>query len=289
MRLCLLSACILLLTPLSAQNCANKSVPVKAAKVLVHDVVFQNASAITPAERNAIASAVRENERSSPSQSLEELSAVAEEASERLRAAYQNSGYFKVQVDEKLAPADTALLAQYDIVIRVMQQGPQYRMGDLHLVHAAQFSEPELRDLFPIQRGEIFSREKITEGLENLRRLYGTHGFINSVSVPNTEFEENDSVANLTIDVDEGRQFRVRTIEVLGVDPETKQHILENLDLKTGNIYDEDAWERTLKLFHATLQPAGDSNSVQKKLDEQNGWIDLLLDLRQTTPRPTQN
>lgn len=281
MRLCLLSACIFSVAPLFSQNCPNKSQPVRPAKVSIHDVLFQNASAITQAERDAITSAVRENEKSSPSQSRQELFNKAEEASERLRAAYQTNGYFKAEVEDRLVAAETGYPRQYDLVLRVVRQGQQYRTGDIHFVRATQSSEPELRDLFPIQRGEIFSREKIAKGLENLRRLYGAQGYINFTPFPNTQFDEINGTVNLEVDIDEGRQFRVRSLEVLGVPPETKELILQELNVKPGDVYTGEMSDHLLAKFPGLVENT-DPDMMQKKLDEADGWVDVVLDFRKS-------
>ena len=64
--------------------------------------------------------------------------------------------------------------------------------------------------------GDIFSREKIAKGLENLRKAYGEAGYINFTSVPDTKFDDEKKIVDLVIDVDEGKQFYVRRIEFQG-------------------------------------------------------------------------
>jgi outer membrane protein insertion porin family len=74
-----------------------------------------------------------------------------------------------------------------------------------------------LRGLFPIKDGDIFSRAKIGTGLENLRKAYGELGYINFTSVPDTKFDDENKLISLDIDVDEGKQFRVERVNLLGL------------------------------------------------------------------------
>ena len=89
-----------------------------------------------------------------------------------------------------------------------------------------------LRDLFPIRDGDILSREKIAEGLENLKNAYGAMGYVNFTSVPEPRVDDANRVISLDVDVDEGRQFFVREINVLGLDESSRREVLKNIPLK---------------------------------------------------------
>lgn len=72
-----------------------------------------------------------------------------------------------------------------------------------------------LRSLFPINDGDIFSREKIASGLNSLRKAYGDLGYVNFTAVPNTKVEDEKRLISLDIDMDEGKRFFVTSINVL--------------------------------------------------------------------------
>jgi len=290
------AACLLsLIVSTQAQTCQPEGAVTPIPRVLIRNVILRNAGALSTQDQRGISKALRA-EGPVGMYGLEELggrdeglstedaaSSVGEEAAERVRAAYQNEGYFKVQVDGKAVRVPTDSLVRYDIVVRVLSAGEQYRLGDLKIANAVQFPVPQLRDLFPMQRGEVFSREKIAAGLEALRLLYGSQGYINYTGVPETELDDDNAIANLTINADEGKQFRLRSVEVLGVDAETKARVLSDLAMKPGDIYTTKLWEHSLLKFGDVAQDP-DPNIVDKRLDERNGWVDLVLDFRK---RPT--
>ncbi|MGA8441390.1 MAG: POTRA domain-containing protein [Candidatus Sulfotelmatobacter sp.] len=92
-------------------------------------------------------------------------------------------------------------------------------MGAIRFKHNKAVSNVKaLRALFPINDGGIFSREKIAKGLENLRKAYGEQGYINFTSVPETRFDDDRKLIFLDIDVDEGKQFYVSSIGIVGAD-----------------------------------------------------------------------
>ena len=267
---------VVLVSSLDAQNCVPEIKIPKTTRVPIRNVVFQNALLLSPEDQQKVSSATTDVEVRGDL-SREKLAQVPDEATERVRAAYQNRGYFKVQVEGKAVRIPTDPLGRYDIVIRVLDPGQQYRLGNLDVVKATAFPAQQLRDLFLIQRGEIFDRERIANGLEELRRLYGSQGYINFTSVPETQFDDDNAIANLTIDVNESRQFHLRSVAVLGLDAETKDRVFAELDMKPGDIYTPELWDRSLLKFHGALQNA-DPNAVNKRLDENGGWVDVVLD-----------
>jgi len=203
--------------------------------------MFESARLLSPREQQQITRALR-GERIATGSRKRDLADVADETAARVRAVYQNEGYFKVQVTAKAVGVAGRGL-RYDIVLRVLEEGKQYRLGDLHLIHMTAFSEQRLRDLFPIRHGEIFGREKIADGLENLRRLYGSQGYLNFTPVPNTRFNEDSETVDLEIDVDEGRQFRWGNLHVDGMRDLDREVLLQSWEGIRGQLYTSDNQE----------------------------------------------
>jgi outer membrane protein insertion porin family len=217
-----------------------------------------------------------------------------QEDTERVRAEYQNRGYFKVVVnDPKTEIHDTGhkgfhvALVQHgagkavDITMPI-EEGEKYRLGKITFKNNKAVSNvTALRQLFPIKDGDIFSREKVAKGLENLRKAYGTQGYINFTSVPGTTFDDEKKLAFLEIDVDEGKQFYVRRIEFQGNTTTRDKVIRRELALEEGNVYNSQRWEVSLlrlnQLGYFDQLKPDDPNTTDKKLDEKLGAVDLTL------------
>jgi outer membrane protein insertion porin family len=136
-----------------------------------------------------------------------------------------------------------------------------------------------VRDLFPINDGDIFSREKIAKGLENLRKAYGEMGYINFTSVPDTKFDDEKRAIFLEIDMDEGKQFYVSNINVLGLDELARQELLKELPIKSGQIYNSRFWELSLEKY-GSMFPDCQCGDSERRLDEKAGTVALTLDYR---------
>ena len=214
------------------------------------------------------------------------------EDTERVRAEYQNRGYFKVLVqDPKTQIHDTGGTISIpwvhgkgkavDITMPI-EEGERYRLGEINFKgNKAIQNNKALRSLFPIKDGDIFSREKIAKGLENLRKAYGEIGYINFTSVPDTTFDEDKKLVNLDIDVEEGKQFRVRRIEFQGNTTTRDKVIRREIALQEGDLYNSRAWEVSLlrlnQLGYFDQLKPDDPNTTDRKLDEKNGLVDLTL------------
>ena len=283
-RLLLVVCCISLADGVDAQNCASHDRPEIPAPVRL--VTISNGSLLSPEKQEEIAKMCRER-RVHPDTLDREINSLADELSERVRAAYQNEGYFKVEVTARaLKTADERV---YDLEAQVRSVGEQYRLGEIRFVRAAAFSGAQLRAQFPVERGEIFSRVKVAEGLEQLRRLYLSEGYVNYTGVPGTMFDDDKDVANLTMEIDEGKQFRLRRVEILGVDAETQARMPSQLPIRPGEVYDADVFEKAVSRFQNTDENPNRSASAVKpdlRLDQRSGTLDVWLDLRQPAACP---
>lgn len=269
-------ACItLMFVPLHAQTCIPRKEETPTIKPPIHNVVFQNAFSLSEQDRRDISENLHEPRPVVSNSGIKEyVAGLADEATERAKAAYENNGYFDVQIISSVRAVEQYGL--YDIVIRVLKEGKQYRLGELRITHASALSEWEIRSSFPLHAGEIFSREKIAEGLEQVRRLYGSQGYINATFVPTTVLNQDTDLAELVVNADEGKQFRVRTLDVIAANEESKENFLTQFGVRPGDVYTPELWDWGL-----LGSPGLDVRHqvVSKKLDERGGWIDLVVNL----------
>jgi outer membrane protein insertion porin family len=217
-----------------------------------------------------------------------------DEDTERVRNEYQNRGYFKVIVNEpKTQIHDTGHKGTHiplvqsgpgksvDITMPI-EEGDRYTLGSISFKNnKAVQNTKALRNLFPIRDGEIFSKDKIAKGLENLRKAYGEQGYINFTSVPETRFDDDKKLIFLDVDVDEGKQFYVRRIEFQGNTTTRDKVIRREIALEEGNVYNSRLWELSLLRLNQLgyfdqLKPE-DPNITDRKLDEKDGLVDLTL------------
>jgi outer membrane protein insertion porin family len=217
-----------------------------------------------------------------------------EEDTERVRNEFQNRGYFKANVtDPKTQIRDTGHAGFHipllqggsgksvDITMPI-EEGERYTLGGITFKNnKAVQNVKALRAIFPIKDGDVFSKEKVGKGLENLRKAYGELGYINFTSIPDTRFDDDKKLIFLDIDVDEGKQFYVRRIEFQGNTTTRDKVIRRELALEEGNVYNSHLWELSLlrlnQLGYFDQLKPDDPNITSRQLDEKNGLVDLTL------------
>jgi outer membrane protein insertion porin family len=217
-----------------------------------------------------------------------------DEDTERVRNEYQNRGYFKVIVNQpKTEIHDTGHQGGHipllqsgpgkavDITMPI-EEGERYTLGGITFKNNKAVSNTKaLRSLFPIKDGDIFSKEKIAKGLENLRKAYGDIGYINFTSIPDTHFDDEKKQIFLDVDVDEGKQFYVRRIEFQGNTTTRDKVIRREIALEEGSVYNSRLWELSLlrlnQLGYFDQLKPDDPNTTVRTLDEKDGLVDLTL------------
>jgi TonB family protein len=208
------------------------------------------------------------------------LDEITSEALERVKSAWLERGYLKVQ-----ASGDAKLLTSSPVTERValtvhLDEGQQYRLGGITFKNNRAISNSQaLRDLFPIADGELFNRENVAQGLENLRKAYGEFGYINFTSVPDTRFEDEKKLIFLDVDVDEGKQFYISSVDVLGVDAQQLQSVSKDLLIKPGDVYNRRVAEFFLTK-RGSFPNAEPDSGIRLQLNERAGTVAITFDLR---------
>src|SRR5271170_7863582 len=221
-----------------------------------------------------------------------------EEDTERVRNEYQNRGYFKANVaDPKTEIHDTGHAGPHipllqsgkgksvDITMPI-EEGERYTLGGITFKNnKAVQNVKALRAIFPIRDGDVFSKEKVAKGLENLRKAYGELGYINFTSIPDTRFDDEKKLIYLDIDVDEGKQFYVRRIEFQGNTTTRDKVIRREIALEEGSVYNSRLWEMSLlrlnQLGYFDQLKPDDPNTTVRQLDEKDGLVDLTLKIHE--------
>jgi hypothetical protein len=142
--------------------------------VTVARLIFNSDLRLAPRDQHEIASSIKQQ---SYFGNPDEVTAVI---LERVKAAWQDRGYSKVQVD-----GDMGVLTSNAVSMRIalavhVDEGQQYRLGQITFKGNRETSNTgALRNLFHLRQGDSFRRTAVSEGLENLRKAYLQFGFLN--------------------------------------------------------------------------------------------------------------
>jgi outer membrane protein assembly factor BamA len=127
-------------------------------------------------------------------------------------------GYFFAQVSAKTGVLSGHQKEQRVAVTFQLSEDRQYRLSEITFANAHVFRPAELRKRIPLQDGDVFNLKAIRKGLEALTRLYGTRGYLNFAPSPDLRADNRNQRISVLLDLSEGQQFKVGSVEVLGLD-----------------------------------------------------------------------
>jgi outer membrane protein insertion porin family len=189
-------------------------------------------------------------------------SSKLEEDKERIRDAYQKEGYFTAKaLDHTLKLHTTGgavggfhiplfkenkLGQAQDITIPV-EEGERYYLAKMNFEGVKLFRSTEfLGRLFAMNQGDVFSTEKLRNGIKNLTKVYSQFGYIDYVGEPQIDIVPQTNKIDLTINVDEGKQFFVRRIEFTGNTTTRDKVIRRELLIDEGDVYNSTLWDASI-------------------------------------------
>jgi len=259
-------------------SCAPSSASIdepSGPEISVANVTFSGFLQLPISGQNEIASSITQQTYGSASPDN-----VSEEALERARIGWQDHGYFKAQVNGYATTLTSTPISRRISLSIHIDEGLQYSLGGISSKGNTAISDlAALRALFPIKEGDIFSREKIAKGLENLRKAYGEMGYIDFTSIPDTKFDDERRLIYLDIDINEGRQFYVGEIDVIGLSDAAREELLKSVPMMRGQIFNSRLWELTQKLG-SKVTNCGCAENPAVMPDERQGMVNLTFDFR---------
>jgi outer membrane protein assembly factor BamA len=211
----------------------------------------------------------------------------SDELQERIRALFQNRGYFGFELKNlNIKSLDPLGLPKPVILEADVNEGPLFRLAQITFSGNRAFSSTKLRNGFPLKNGELFIREKIASGLDTLRKLYSKEGFLDFTSVPDTEFSSNATVL-LNITIDEGPQYRMGKLDVVAR-KEAAERLRAAWQLPEGAVFDLTYIDKYLNANRSLLPPEFTRDAVQVLRDCPNGSVQVRLpiDVSSTMSQP---
>ena len=244
-------------------------------EISIADVTFSGALHLPTSDQNAIAALIEEKTHGTS------LDDVKDEALERAREGWQDRGYFKAEVTAE-AKTLTSSPANQRIALTIhVDEGVQYTLRSITFKNNKVIkSVASLRNFFQIADGDLLDREKIAAGLDRLRDFYGQLGYLNFTSIPNTIFDDENKTASLRIDIDESKQFYLGAVNVLGLDETERQEFLNDLPMKSGEIFDSRLWSKSLVKYASMLPDCPCRWYETRHVDEHSATIALTFDFR---------
>ena len=221
-----------------------------------------------------------------------------EEDKSRVQVFYQEHGYFTAHVTDSsvkmrkvggegihiwlIHPNKPGTRADLTLTL---EEGRKYHLNNITFTGVKFFRTPEalMTPLFQMQKGDEFSTAKLRKGLESLRKLYGDFGFINFVAEPDPEPLPGTDKIDLSLAVDEGKQFFVRRIDFSGNTTTRDKVIRREILIDEGQIFNNRLWELSILRLNQLgyFDPLKAEEAGDIKTDNKSSTVDITLKVKE--------
>ena len=164
-------------------------------------------------------------------------------------------------------------------------EGKVYRIGEMKIEGNSIYSEEQIRGVIGLNKGDVANGEKIGKALfENLKKVYGSQGFIEYTAEPSPTFKDNpqnpnEGIVDFTITIEEGKQFTLRRLEFLG-NTFTRDNVLRReVLINEGDIYNQTAWEYSVIKLNQSgyFEPIDKDKDADFRTNEEEATVDINL------------
>jgi outer membrane protein assembly factor BamA len=246
-------------------------------KINIVSVEFRGDNSLSDEERSQFVESIQ---RSNFSVSATEpdthwANGVMKLANETLHAQGHVGDYTKVT--PYLVSAEPAQRS-YAVSIEI-ETGPPYRVRTLQVIEATAFTPAELLEQIHLRPGERFDEDKIWQGIESMKRLYGTKGYIDMTAGLTMGTDQlQPLLLDLSVEVVEGTQYRVGTVQILGLSARA-QNLLKSI-LEPGEIFDRQSFTNLLNEQKGLLPVDASNNDITMRRNLDDGTLEIALDFR---------
>ena len=201
----------------------------------------------------------------------------------------RRAGYVRAQFGQ----TRTASLGDAVTVTVPVEEGEFYRVGRVNVVGAAHFDAKQLRELLPLKRGDIADTTAVGRwAFEYLKSKYADEGFIQYDAEIEPDYRvahgATEGVVNLTVTVNEGKQFRLRRLEFKAEGYVPEEELRAALGVKEGEVFRQQEYaDGVQRLCRHKLFDSGDGRfeeidgdrDIELHGDEVTGDLDITIRL----------
>jgi len=179
-------------------------------------------------------------------------------------------------------------ISSVDDTLRItvpITDGKLYRVGDVKIEGNSIFSEQVVKAFIGLQKGGVANGEALSKGLfENLKKAYGTQGFIQYTAEVTPTFKDsltspNEGIADFVITIDEGKQFTLRRLEFTG-NTFTRDNVLRReVLMNEGDIYNQNYFEFSITRLNQLgyFNPIDKDKDADFKTNDEEGLVDVTI------------
>jgi outer membrane protein insertion porin family len=167
---------------------------------------------------------------------------------ERVAVYYKSQGYMNI----KIGSADIRYGRRNEFVTITVpvEEGPQYITGIIEIEGNELFPTAEIKEVFLLNEGDIFSQEKLLYDQSNIKGYYAERGYIFSIVRLSTYINEETNIIDVTYHIKENELAYVEKIMIRGNTRTKDKVIRRNLTVKPLEPFNGKKLQRSKEKLH---------------------------------------
>ncbi|HVF91565.1 MAG TPA: outer membrane protein assembly factor BamA [Blastocatellia bacterium] len=173
-------------------------------------------------------------------------------------------------------------------IIIPVDEGRQYTAGEIKIEENTEFTADQIKSVMGLKPGDVVrGYTVIQKGLENLKKLYGSRGYIqfNTDYVPEFKDAPDDpakGVVDITFTVEEGKQYTLRRLEFIGNSFTRDTVLRREVLLNEGERYNQELFDLSLlKLNQLGYFEQVKDEDATINTNEREGQVDVTLKVQE--------
>ena len=199
----------------------------------------------------------------------------------------RSSGYLQAKLGEPKQLIEDRLVLTVPV-----EEGALYRLGEIKIEGAENLSRERVRAMLSLQRGEIANGQVLGKWLyEDLKELYGEMGYIEYTAEIDPEFRlvdqaSKEGVVDLRVTIEEGQQFRIRSIKFDGSSV-SEEELRDLLLIRVGDVFNQLLLEKSVNQLNATgwFEMIDKDKDTDFRTDEEEALLNITLRLKRVKTR----
>ena len=136
-------------------------------------------------------------------------------------------------------------LNRFYITLKI-EENDQYKVGDVKITGNKALNDTAIKAVLGLNPGLVYNESLLRKGFDNLKKIYGARGYVNFTPVPVQDVDEEKKLVNLTINIDEDRQFTVNRIAFSGNTTTRDKVIRREIMVNEGDVFNSSLWDLSL-------------------------------------------
>jgi outer membrane protein assembly factor BamA len=183
----------------------------------------------------------------------------------------------------RLKPIDPTGVPKRAVLEADVLEGPLFRLAEINFTGNHAFTADELRSKFILKEGDLLARDKIAGGLDDLRQLYVSCGFLDLAMIPEVQIP-SDGTAAVSISILEGVQYHMGKLGIFGK-KEAAESLLAKWELPEGAVFDRTYLDKYIGENRSLLPPEFQREHVQIVRHCPDATVDVRFPLDAMDPR----